>query len=81
MKRWLAVAALLAAGILGGWQSSRSCDDCVVFRERQVRTPAQQQAWQEHQQDEWEWNKTYDRRDFQRCLVKHGYDKCMGRSY
>jgi hypothetical protein len=80
MKRWIAVAALLAAGILAGWQSSR-CDDCVVFRERLPRTPEQQQAWQEHQHAEWEWQKRYDGRDFRRCLLKQGYDKCMGRSY
>ena len=52
-----------------------------VLRERVLRTPEQQWAWQEHQQREWEWNKRYANRDFKKCLVKAGYDKCMGRSY
>jgi len=34
MKRWIAVSALLAAGILGGWQATRCKDACVmVIRE------------------------------------------------
>lgn len=81
MRRWIAVAALLAAGILGGWQATHSCDDCVIFRERQMRTPEQQEAWQRHQHAEWEWNKRYDNRDFKKCLLKRGYDVCMARTY
>ena len=81
MKRWIAVSALLAAGVLAGWQSARCKDDCVVIvRERVPRTPAQQQAWQEHQHAEWEWRKRYDK-GFKKCLVKQGYDECMGRAY
>jgi hypothetical protein len=53
----------------------------AVVRERVMRTPEQQWAWQEHQHREWEWNKAYANREFKRCLAKFGYDKCMGRTY